>query len=188
MNSEYVRLPLMACVAMTLLATPRLEAQMLTEIHDPLRGVTFHSVELNGESYQSEEIRGPVALRNHQMTIGLSAFMFDESTAIEEYILWLRHDGPGRWFSGTDGLPLRIEAAGKPVNAKPLHWYAPETPANAGSFVEKVEFALDVAELDKMLNAESATLHLETLLGDVSYRLSESDFEAMRRFVQRIRS
>jgi hypothetical protein len=173
---------------MTLLAAPRLEAQMLTEIHDPLRGVTFHSVELNGESSQSEETPASVALRNHRMTIGLSAFMFDESTAIEEYILWLRHDGPGRWFSGTDGLPLRIEAAGKQVNAKPLHWYAPDAQANSGSFVEKVEFTLDVDQLNNMLNAESATLHLETLLGKVSYQLSESDFEAMRRFVQRIRS
>ena len=176
---------LVACIIAGSLAATRVEGQVLTEIHDPLRGVTFHSVELGSRSPDGDA--GALsAMRDSMMTIGLSAFRFDESPMVGEYILWLRHDGPGRWLPGSGGLTLTIISGERHIDAMSVHWYASGDATRASALVEKLEYSLDGDDLSAILDGGSAVIRLDTMLGEVSASLTEADIEVLGRFMERI--
>lgn len=176
---------LVATVAiLSILATRPADAQAFTEFRDPLRGVTFYSVQIATDPLMSLQHEGGSFSSSDEMTLGLSAFFFDESDTIDDYVLWLRHDGPRRWFTGSRLLPLEIIIDDTTRTPPPLHTLGAKAD-EIGPFVEKLEFTLHPGELEALFDADTVTLHLNTLLGSLDKTLSREEKEAMRRFRDR---
>jgi hypothetical protein len=160
-------------------------AQAFTEFRDPLRGVTFYSVQISTDPMQELQHEGSSFASNDEMTLGLSAFFFDESDVVDDYVLWLRHDGPRRWFTGSKMHPLDVVIDGNISSPAPLHTLRSDA-AEVGPFIEKLEFTLHPLELEKLISAESVALELHTLLGSLEKRLDEDEIEAIREFRDRV--
>lgn len=160
-------------------------AQAFTEFRDPLRGVTFYSVQISTDRMQDLQHEGSRFASNDEMTLGLSAFFFDESDVIDDYVLWLRHDGPRRWFTGSQMRPLDVVIDGDSTSLTPLHTLRSDV-EEVGPFIEKLEFTLHPLELDRLLSAEDITLELHTLIGSLAKTLDDDDVEAIRAFRERV--
>jgi hypothetical protein len=160
------------------------DAGVIVDVRDPLRGITFYSVQLSTDTLIELQI-GPGRFSTEDvMTLGVSALMFDENARPDEYVLWLRHDGPARWLTDVTTLPLKIAGVAEPLTPTPLHVLRQDQGKDAGPFVEKLEFALTPEQFEEMLESESLTLQLSTLLGTVEKVLSEAERDAMRGFQQ----
>ncbi len=122
------------------------------------------------------------------MTLGFSAFFFDESDAVDEYVLWLRHDGPRRWVSGDVQRPLTLDLDGDATTHAPFHMLRPSGTSDSDLFVEKMEFALDPQSFQSLLDADAVALELRTLLGTVEKRLSVAERDAIQGFHERVGS
>lgn len=157
-------------------------AQASTEFRDPLRGFTLYSVKISTDSLTKLRVGGGGFTSDDRMTLGFSAFFFDESDVVDDYVLWLRHDGPRRWLTGHNELPLRITLDSKISEPKPLHIVRPTDAPGSGQFIEKLEFILSSAQFEALLNAESVLLEVTTLLGLIEKQLSAAELEAIRRF------
>jgi len=168
------------------MSTPRdADAQAFTEFRDPLRGVTFYSVQISTDPMKTLQHEGSKFSETDQMTLGLSAFFFDESDTIDEYVLWLRHDGPRRWFAGSKLYPLDLVVDDTIKTPQPLHTLRPNA-REAGPFIEKLEFALQPTELESVLYADNVMLELRTLLGSLEKTLSREEIDAMKLFKERV--
>lgn len=174
--SLFLTLAIIACVPL------RAEAQASTEFRDALRGVTFYSVVVSTDAQVDLQVEGSRFANSDRMTLGLSALFFDESDDVDDYVLWLRHDGPRRWFTGPTEPPLRLIIDDKSTQLTPLHALRPGDAGTAGQFVEKLEFSLGPAKFEELLGAESVTMELTTLLGLVEKRLNKNELEVIRRF------
>ncbi len=164
----------------------RVEAQAFTEFRDPLRGVTFYSVQISTDPLTDLQVEGSRFAANDRMTLGFSAFFFDESDVIDDYVIWLRHEGPRRWFTGSNNdRPLRLLLDDESSEPMPLHVLPPGGP-DSGPFVEKLEFALPPPQFLALMNAESAVIELTTLLGLVEKRLDQEELAAIQRFNERV--
>ena len=172
-------------IAVAAVAPRPAEAQAFTEFRDPLRGVTFYSVQITTDPLIELQHDGSQFSQNDQMTLGLSAFFFDESDTIDEYVLWLRHDGPRRWFTGSRLYPLDLIIDDVITTPAPLHTLRSEE-ERAGPFIEKLEFALTPDAFGELLGAGTVTLHLNTLLGSLDKTLSDDEKRAMQRFRIRV--
>lgn len=161
------------------------DAQAFTEFRDPLRGVTFYSVQISTDRMQDLQHEGSRFASNDEVTLGLSAFFFDESDVIDDYVLWLRHDGPRRWFTGSKMRPLDIVVDGDISSPAPLHTLRSDA-EEVGPFIEKLEFTLHPLELEKLLSAEDISLELHTLLGSLEKTLNDDEIEAIRSFRERV--
>lgn len=162
-------------------------AQAFTEFRDPLRGVTFYSVQISSDPLTELQGAGSQFGEEDKMTLGLSAFFFDESDVVDDYVLWLRHDGPRQWFTGNNPQPLRTVIDGEPMDFSPLHATKPGMALGAGPFVEKLEFEFLPPEFHALAKSDSVTLELTTLLGVVEKSLSNTELEAIRSFDRRVR-
>lgn len=160
-------------------------AQAFTEFRDPLRGVTFYSVQISTDRMQDLQHEGSRFASNDEMTLGLSAFFFDESDVIDDYVLWLRHDGPRRWFTGSKMRPLDIVVDGNIASPAPLHTLRSDA-EEVGPFVEKLEFTLHPEELEDLLSAEEIALELHTLIGSLEKVLDDDEVAAIRAFRERV--
>ena len=162
------------------------QAQAVTEMHDPLRGVTFYSVQISTDPTTALQTTGSLFGESDLMTLGLSAFFFDESGTIDEYVLWLRHDGPRSWFTSNLEFPLTLWLDGEKWQSAPLHVSRPAGSGESGPFIEKLEFVLETNDLKTLLAADSATIELVTAMGTVEKTLSASERSALRRFHDRV--
>lgn len=162
-------------------------AQAYTEFRDPLRGVTFYSVQISTDPLLELQSEGSKFSDSDQMTVGLSAFFFDQSDAVDDYVLWLRHDGPRQWFVGVDPLPLTTVIDGKRKTFAPLHATRPQLASGSGPFVEKLEFEFLPADFQALARSDAVTLELNTLLGVVEKTLGVAELEAIRMFDRRVR-
>lgn len=175
----------LVCISVLLLATTGvIRAETIVDVRDPLRGITFYSVQLSSDNLVELQI-GPGRFSSDDvMTLGISALMFDENSRPDEYVLWLRHDGPARWLTDVTTPPLKIAGVAEPLTPTPLHVLRQDQGKDAGPFVEKLEFALTPEQFEEMLAADSLTLQLATLLGTVEKVLSEAERAAMQSFQQ----
>ncbi len=164
------------------------EAQPYTEFRDPLRGVTFYSMQVSTDSLTSLQMEGSGFSSADRMTLGFSAFFFDESETVDEYVLWLRHDGPRRWVSGDVQRPLTLDLDGVATAHAPFHMLRPSGSSDSDLFVEKMEFALDPESFQSLLDAGAVALELRTLLGTVEKSLSATERGAIRSFHERVGS
>ncbi len=164
------------------------EAQSSTEFRDPIRGVTFYSMHVSTDSLTALQMEGSGFSSADRMTLGFSAFFFDESDTVDEYVLWLRHDGPRRWLAADLQRPLTLDLDGVVTVHAPFHMLRPSGSSDSDLFVEKMEFALDPESFQSLLDADAVALELKTLLGTVEKRLSAAERGAIRSFHERVGS
>lgn len=163
------------------------QAQAFTEFRDPLRGVTFYSVQISTDRLQDLQHEGSQFASNDEVTLGLSAFFFDESDVIDDYVLWLRHDGPRRWFTGSKMRPLDVVIDGNITSPAPLHTLRSDAD-EIGPFIEKLEFSLHPTKLENLMTAEDVSVELHTLLGSMEKALNAEEVSAIKRFRDRVMS
>ena len=163
------------------------ESQAYTEFRDSLRGVTFYSVQVSTDPLRALQTDGSRFTRSDEMTLGFSAFFFDESDSVDEVVLWLRHDGTRRWFTGDIIHPLKIRTDDRALEPIAVHATRPLDPLFTGPVVEKLEFALSPPEFQGLLDADTLNIELTTLLGVVEKTLTPGEHDVMRRFHDRVR-
>ncbi|MBT8441900.1 MAG: hypothetical protein KJO76_05890, partial [Gammaproteobacteria bacterium] len=119
--------------------------------------------------------------------LGLSAFFFDESSSVDEYVMWMRHDGPRRWFVGENARPVEIHLDDLSLEPAPFHRSRTPEGSSAEPLIEKLEFALSPRELDAIIDSNSVEVEVNTLLGTVVKVLSADEIAAIGRFVEEVR-
>lgn len=151
-----------------------------TEARDPVRGVSFHSVEIKNAAIRSLRVIEGDFSDADRLAVGLSALVFDGRDGVEEYILWLRHEGR-RWLDFSAGDPVSIEVAGEPLQIEPLRALQPFVGPSSRLF-EKIEFRLDPAILDRLTDGSDVRIRLRSGNGTVEAALSAQDIEEIRTF------
>ena len=157
-------------------------AQAFTEIRDPLRGVTLYSAQISSDPTTSLQAAGSVFSSSDRMTLGFSAFFFDESDAVDEYVMWLRHDGPRRWFASERERPLKLYIDDEELELALQHSTRPASEATSGPLVEKKEFVLTPDMFESLLTADEVSVELVTSLGVVVKELNDGEQAAISRF------
>ena len=158
------------------------------EIHDPIRGVAYYSVAFSSDALSS--LRDPelattdAASEAEAVTFGFSAFFFDASATVDEYVLWIRHEGNSRWFALTQ-QPLSIVADDVVMEPSPLHFSRAEQVRRP--LIETLEFALSPSEFQQILDAEAVTLLISTQIGPLRKTLREAERTSLRAFASNVR-
>ncbi len=181
-----LKLTALSLIFLLALGSPRAESQATTEMRDSLRGVTFYSLQISTDSMTSLQTQGGLFAQSDLMTLGVSALVFDEGGSVEEYVLWLRHDGPRSWFTADLEQPLTLRIDDTSWQSAPLHTSRPSGRDASGPLVEKLEFVVAVDDFQSLLSADAVTVELATVLGTVEKALSESERLALRRFETRV--
>ena len=118
------------------------------------------------------------------MTLGISALVFDDRS-VDHFVIWLRHDGPRRWFTGSGAPPLTIQAGDMQFRPLPIH-RARALATGGEPLTEKLEFALSTNDLAAITNADQVNVELNTVLGTVNKQLEAGTLTTLRRFRERI--
>lgn len=158
-----------------------------TEVRDEVRGATFYSAEISSDQKTSLQTRGGRFSSSDVMTLGLSAFFFDESETVDDYVIWMRHDGPRRWFVGSIERPVVIRFDGNVIQPEPLHRSALADESNDTPLIEKLEFTLLPADLNAISSSQQVVIEVTTLLGTVTKTLSAEEISAISEFATEAR-
>ena len=75
---------------------------------------------------------------------------------------------------------------GEKWQSAPLHVSRPAGSGESGPFIEKLEFVLEAGDFQTLLNADSVTVELVTVLGTVKKILNETERSALRRFAEEV--
>ena len=161
-------------------------AQNVIEIRDPLRGVSYYSVELSTDPLNELQFVENLFPENESITIGISALFFDESRAVDEYILWFHHDGERKWFSASQEYPLTIHVGDYDKVVDYLHITTSGMNQDA-FFSEKLEFKLTAEEFLSIVDSDSVSFELTTALGNITKTLNKDEITALLRFDAKVR-
>lgn len=171
---------LVAICSAALGLSPLADAQPRTHIHDPLRGVTFHSVEVSNVPVNTLDVVEGSFAASDALAVGLSALVFDGASGVEEYVLWIRHEGR-RWLELDLEQPVTVEVDGDPLRLARLR--APEPFVGASSrLFEKIEYGLAPADLKRLAGAADVRIRLASSSGVVEKRLREQELGIVRAF------
>ena len=155
-------------------ATPR------TEIRDPVRGVSFESVEISEQPVNSLLVIEGTFGDTDSLVVGLSAMSFDGSQGVDEYILWLRHEGR-QWLQFDVEQPVTFEVDGKRLVLEQLRASQPFVGASSRMF-EKIEFRLDELAFKRLLDGSNVNITLRSDTGTVEKTLRADEIEKIREF------
>ena len=182
--------PIQICAALLVAAflVPAPAPAQTTELRDAVRGVTYYSTQISSDPKTALQIDGSLFSGSDVMTLGLSAFFFDESGSVDEYVIWMRHDGPRRWFIGDIDRPVEIFAGDSVLRPAPSHRSRLPEPTRSEPLIEKLEFAISPAELDAMVNSDEVVIEVTTLLGTVVKRLTAAEIAAIAEFADEARA
>lgn len=161
-------------------------AEAMTETRDPVRGVSFYSVQLESAPLWQFQTAGSRFSPDDGMTVGLSALVADDNAQVMEYILWLRHDGPRSWLLGAMDQPLTIQLEDRRLLPVPLHVARETHNSLREPYIEKLEFALDPRLVQILLDEPSVVLKLETALGEVQKPLKPHMIETLRKLTAKV--
>lgn len=178
-----------ACAA-TLLAASALPAsafaQVRTELRDPMRGVSFHSVEIDDSALNALDVIDGRFSEADRLVVGLSAMTFDGSDTVESYVLWIRHEGR-RWLDFELGNPVEITIDGESLALERLRAAQPFV-GPSGRLFEKIEFALSEADLERMAASRDVAIVLRSGNGIVRKQLTADELAYLRTFGEQIRA
>ena len=184
MNAHWLAGILTMCLS---LAGSLPASALTTEVRDVVRGVTFYSAEISSDQKTTLQMKGGLFSSSDVMTVGLSAFFFDESEAVDEYVIWMRHDGPRRWFIGQNTTPVEIHFNDGKLVPAPSHQSRVAGPDDESPFIEKLEFILDPSDFEALINSDKIEIEVQTLLGTVIKVLSAEERAAVIDFKQEVR-
>ncbi len=170
----------------TILFSSVASAQGVIEIRDPLRGVSYYSVEVSSDPLNELHFIDDRFPQDDSLTIGISALFFDESKTVDEYIVWFHHDGERKWFSTTHNNDLTVHVGETDKIFDYLHLTTSGT--NEGViFSEKIEFKLTAEEFLSILDADSVGFELSTALGRITKNLNQDELTALLKFDAKVR-
>jgi len=158
----------------------------ISKVDGPAPGVNVYSVQLDAAPLAALQAPGARFAKEAKMTVGLSALVSDAGLGADEYVLWLRHDGPSDWYVGTVDQPLTIQLPDRRVIPLPLHIARGGEGASQGPYVEKLEFSLVPALVDILLAEPSIVLRLDTPEGQLEKPLSPQMIDRLRQLTQRV--
>lgn len=180
MNRKFVALSLTAVLATSLFGVVSANPLPRTEIRDPVRGVSFNSIEISERSVNSLEVIQGVFGDSDSLVVGMSALSFDESEGVVEYILWLRHEGRS-WLQFDTDQPVLFEVDGQEMLLEQLRASQPFVGTGSRMF-EKVEFRLDDAAMDRLVQGDEISMTLRSDSGVVEKILDSEEIERIRAF------
>lgn len=180
MNRKFVALSLTAVLATSLFGVVSANPLPRTEIRDPVRGVSFNSIEISERSVNSLEVIEGVFGDSDSLVVGMSALSFDESEGVVEYILWLRHEGRS-WLQFDTDQPVLFEVDGQEMLLEQLRASQPFVGTGSRMF-EKVEFRLDDAAMDRLVQGDEISMTLRSDSGVVEKILDSEEIERIRAF------
>lgn len=151
-----------------------------TEIRDPVRGVSFDSIEISEKKMSSLEVIEGTVGDTDSLVIGISALRFDGSNAVDEYILWLRHEGR-LWLEFDPDQPALFEVDGQELALEQLRASQPWVGSSSRMF-EKVEFRVDEEALDRLVEGNEISITLRSGSGLVEKTLTSTEIERIRAF------
>lgn len=177
------------CVLLTIGLTfsESVDAQATSEIRDPLRGLTFYSIQVSTDNTSDIQTVGSRFTETDRVTLGLSALFFDESDTVDDFVLWLRHNGPRRWFVGSIASPLLIHVDDDTYEYLPLHASSPDEASGVVPLVEKLEFSVSPSTVRAIARAGVVRLELQTLLGGIDKQLRDGEQESIAGFLRSAR-
>lgn len=180
MNRKFVALTLTAVFATSIFGVASANPIPITEIRDPVRGVSFNSVEISGKLINSMEVIEGTFGDSDSLVVGMSALSFDESDGVDEYILWLRHEGRS-WLQFDIDQPVSFQVDGRELPLEQLRASQPFV-GTASRMFEKVEFRLDEAAFDQLVQGEEISITLRSDSGVVEKTLDKEEIERIREF------
>ena len=159
-------------------------AQLLTEAHDPVRGVHLSSIEVsNGPLINSWRVTAGDFSDIDRITIGLGAAVFDETTTVTEYTLWIAYEG--RWWHGFDPeRMLRLTIDGSTSIMELIR--RPQPSIVGGRITEKFEFRIPKDQLDALLQGTEVSLTITLENGTAMRQLRSEEKESLRDFRSRV--
>lgn len=159
--------------------------QLRSEMRDPVRGVSFHSIEISSEPMNDLDlIRGSFG-DTDELAVGLSAMGFDGVPEIDSWILWVRHEGR-RWLDYDPVTPVSLTADGEPLELEPLRSPQPFV-GEGGRMYEKLEFYITAEDMSRLLAAESAVVSLRSDNGDVDKPFASDELDRIREFLASVK-
>ncbi|MEM9529856.1 MAG: hypothetical protein AAGA23_02935 [Pseudomonadota bacterium] len=171
--------------AAALLIAGQVSAGALTEFHDPQRGLKFSSIQMPAVSLVALQEMDGKFVASDELVMGMSALVLDEAGTAEEFILWMKHEGPRRWFINPQAQPLSILLEDRRVTPTPRHIELNLENASQ-PFVDKLEFALSPELARILLSEKTISLRLETLMGTIKKDLTPEMITKLRNFTQRL--
>lgn len=180
MNRKVFVLSATALVAASMLSVASANPMSRTEIRDPIRGVSFDSVEISEEQINSLEVIEGSFGDSDSLVVGLSAMTFDGNEGVDEYILWLRHEGR-RWLQFDIDDPVIFEIDGQRLELEQLRASQPFIGASSRMF-EKVEFRLNEEDFQRLIKGNEITILLRSETGIVEKTLLAEQIDRIREF------
>jgi hypothetical protein len=180
MNRKFVALTLTAVFASSLFGTVSANPLPRTEIRDPVRGVSFNSIEISDRSVNSLNVIEGTFGDSDSLVVGMSALSFDESEGVDEYILWLRHEGRS-WLQFDVDQPVSFEVDGQEMPLEQLRSSQPFVGAASRMF-EKIEFRIEAEDIDQLLLGNEFSITLSSNSGIVEKILDSEEIERIRAF------
>lgn len=180
MNRKSVVLTLTALFATSIFGVASASPTPRTEIRDPVRGVSFNSIEISDQKINSLNVVEGTFGDTDSLVVGMSALSFDESDGVDEYILWLRHEGRS-WLQFDIAQPVSFEVDGLELPLEQLRASQPFV-GTASRMYEKVEFRLDEASIDRMELGQEISITLRSDSGVVEKTLVKEDIDRIREF------
>jgi len=180
MNRKILAVAATALFATSLAGAISANAMPRTEIRDPVRGVSFNSIEISEKSINSLDVIEGTFGDTDSLVVGLSALSFDQTRGVDEYIFWLRHEGRA-WLQFDIEQPVSFEVDGRQLVLEQLRASQPFVGA-ASRMYEKVEFRLGVADLDQLVQGEEISIKLRSESGIVEKTLTEEEIDRIREF------
>jgi hypothetical protein len=156
-------------------------AQMRTEVRDPLRGVSFHSVGLGDDAVNSLQVVEGTFADSDRLTLGLSVLVFDASHVTDEYILWIRHEGR-RWLDFNTADQVVVEVNGERLPLEPLRASQPFVGESA-RFFEKIELKLTANDVAQLIRGNTVKVQLRSNNGVVDKWLTREEIAELKSFV-----
>jgi len=180
MKRKLIVLTVTALLATSTLGVVSANSLPRTEIRDPVRGVSFYSVEISEKKVNSLEVIEGSFGDTDSLVVGISALKFDGSDAVDEYIFWLRHEGR-LWHQFDIDQPAVFEVDGQKLSLEQLRASQPWVGTSSRMF-EKVEFRLDEAAFDRLVLGDEITITLRSDNGLIEKTLTTRELERIRDF------
>jgi hypothetical protein len=180
MKRKIIALASTAIVAVVMTSLASANPMPRTEIRDPVRGVSFNSIEISDKRVNVLNVIEGTFGDTDSLVTGISVLTFDGSPEAKEYILWLRHEGR-RWLQFDFEQPVEFQVDGQVLLLEQLRASQPFV-GNSSRMLEKIEFRLDDAALDRMLQGGMVSITLRSDSGTVEKTLSAEEIDRIREF------
>jgi len=180
MNRKMLAVAATALLSVSIAGSVWANSMPRTEIRDPVRGVSFNSIEISDKMINSLDVIEGTFGDTDSLVVGLSALSFDYSTGVDEYIFWLRHEGRA-WLQFDMEQPVSFEVDGHILALEQLRASQPFV-GTASRMFEKVEFRLGDAALDQLAEGQEINITLRSESGVVEKRLTREEIDRIREF------